>query len=67
MVTIVVGSNLTVAYFQLKFIFFDSFLCNYFRLSEVFHKHLIQFSIQHFFNILNEFDSDLKFIFEELT
>ena len=74
----VVGSNLTVAYFEEKMFailpqiypkdFVDFFIRNYFRfLDDVFHKWLIQFNIQDFYKIMNELDSDLQFIFEELT
>ena len=69
----VVGSNLTVAYFEEKMFailpqiypkdFVDFFNCNYFRfLDDVFHKWLIEFYIQD----LNELDPDLQIIFEEL-
>ena len=74
----VVGSNLTVAYFEEKMFailpqiypkdFVDFFIRNYFRfLDDVFHKWLIQFNIQDFYKIMNELDPDLQFIFEELT
>ena len=66
-----VGSNLTVAYFgekmsaispqiyRKKFVYF--FICNYFRLlDDVFHKRLIQFNIQDFYDIMNELDPDLQ-------
>ena len=74
----VVGSNLTVAYFEEKMFailpqiypkdFVDFFIRNYFRfLDDVFHKWLIQFNIQDFYKLMNELDPDLQFIFEELT
>ena len=66
----VVGSNLTVAYFEVKMFallpqiyprdFVDYFVRNYFRfLDDIFHTWLINFDI--------ELDPDLKFIFEKLT
>ena len=74
----VVGSNLTVAYFEENVLailpqiypkdFADFFVRNYFRfLDGVFHKWLIQFNIQDFYKITNELDPDVQFIFEELT
>ena len=63
----VVGSNLTVAYFEEKMFailpqiypkdFVDFFIRNYFRfLDDVFHRWLIQFNIQDFHKIMNELD-----------
>ena len=60
----VVGSNLTVAYFEEKMFailpqiypkdFVDFFIRNYSRfLDDVFHKWLIQFNIQDFYKIMN--------------
>ena len=74
----VVGSNLTVAYFEEKMFtvlaqiypkhFVGFFIRNYFRfLDDVFHKWLIQFNIQYFYKLMNELHPDLQFIFEELT
>ena len=74
----VVGSNLTVAYFEEKMFailsqiypkdFVDFFICNNFQfLDDVFHKWLIQFNIQDFYKIMNELDQDLRLIFEEFT
>ena len=75
---VVVGSNLTAAYFEEKMFailsqiypkdFVDFFIHNYFWfLDDVFHKWLIKFNIQDFYKIMNELDPDLQFIFEELT
>ena len=74
----VVGSNLTVAYFEVKIFallpqiyprdFVDYFVCNYFRfLDDIFHTWLINFDIEPFYKLINELDIDLKFIFEKLT
>ena len=74
----VVGSNLTVAYFEVKMFallpqiypreFVDYFIRNYFRfLDDVFHTWLINFDIEPFHKLINELDPDLKFIFEKLT
>ena len=74
----VVGSNLTVAYFEVKMFallpqiyprdFVDYFVCNYFRfLDDIFHTWLINFDIEPFYRLINELDPDLKFIFEKLT
>ena len=72
----VLGSNLAVAYFEEKMFailpriypkdFVDFFIRNYSRfLDDVFHKWLIQFNIQDFYKIMNEFDPNLQFIFEK--
>ena len=75
----VVGSNLTVAYFEVKMFallprlyprhFVDYFVRNYFKfLDEIFHIWwLINFDIEPFYRLTNELDPDLKFIFEKLT
>ena len=74
----VVGSNLTVAYFEVKMFallpqiyprdFVDYFVRNHFRfLDDIFHTWLINFDIKPFYNLINELDPDLKFIFEKLT
>ena len=74
----VVGSNLTVAYFEEKIFailpqiypkdFVHFFIRNYFLfLDDVFHKWLIQFNIQDFYKLMNELDPDLQFIFKEFT
>ena len=74
----VVGSNLTVAYFEAKMFallpqiyprdFVDYFVRNYFRfLDDIFHTWLISFDIEPFYELINEPDPDLKFIFEKLT
>ena len=70
----VVGSNLTVAYFEVKMFallpqiypkdFVDYFVRNYFRfLDDIFHTWLINFDIEPFYRLVNELDPDLKFIF----
>ena len=72
----VVGSNLTVAYFEVKMFailpqiypndFVDFFIRNYFRfLDDVFMKWLSEFDIQPFYELINGLDPDIKFIFEE--
>ena len=74
----VVGSNLIIGYFEENCLLFYRrfiqrdlvvfFIRNYFQISDdVFHEQLIQFNIQDFHKIMNELDSDLQFIFEELT
>ena len=74
----VVGSNLTVAYFEEKMFailpqiypkdFVDFFIRNYFWfLDDIFLKWQIQFNIQDFYKIMNELDPDLQFIFKELN
>ena len=74
----VVGSNLTVAYFEVKMFallpqiyprdFVDYFVCNYFRfLDDIFHTWLINFDIEPFYKLINELDPDFKFIFEKVT
>ena len=74
----VVGSNLTVASFEVKMFsllpqiyprdFVDYFVRNYFRfLDDIFHTWLINFDIEPFYKSINELDPDLKFIFEKLT
>ena len=48
--------------------FVEFFICNYFRFFDyVFHKWLIQFNIQDFYEIMNKLDPDLQFTFEQLT
>ena len=74
----VVGSNLTVAYFEVKMFallpqisprdFVDYFVRNYFRfLDDIFYPWLINFDIESFYKLINELDPDLKFIFEKLA
>ena len=74
----VVGSNLTIAYFEVKMFallpqiypgdFVDYFVHNYFRfLDDIFHTWLINFDIEPFYKLINELDPDLKFIFEKAT
>ena len=73
----VVGSNLLLAYFEKKMFailpqiypkYLIDFSCNYFRfLDNVSHKWQIQFNIQDFYKIMNEFDPDLQLSFQELT
>ena len=71
----VVGSNLVVAYMELKLFeilpkvypreFVDMLVRNYFRfLDDVFHKWLTHFHID---NAINGLDPDLKFIMDEMT
>ena len=70
------GSNLTVAYFEVKMSalllqiclrdFVDYFVRNYFRfLDDIFQTWLINCDIKPFYKLINELDADLKFIFEE--
>ena len=49
--------------------FVDFFICNNLLvLDHDFHKWLMQFNnIQDFYEVMNELDPDLQFIFEELT
>ena len=74
----VVGSNLVVAYQEVKLFdilpqlfprdFVDFIIRNYFRfLDDVFHKWLACFDINIFSKILNEMDPDLKFIMENIS
>ena len=74
---VLVGSNLTLAYFEEKRLwilpqiyvkdFVGSFIHNYFRFfDDVFHKWPIQINTQDLYRIINELDSDFRFIFEEL-
>ena len=74
----VVGSNLTIAYVEVKMFallpqiyprdFVDFFVRNYFRfLDDIFHTWLINSDIEPFYKLINELDPDLKFIFEKLT
>ena len=74
---LLVGSNLTLAYFEEKSLwilpqiyakdFVGSFIHNYFRFfDDVFHKWLIQINTQDLYRIINELDSDFRFILEEL-
>ena len=71
----VVGSNLVVAYEEIKIFgllpqlypqdFVNFFIRNYFRLlDDVFHKWLDNFDIGPFYSMINNLDPDLKFIFE---
>ena len=71
----VVGSNLVVAYKEIKLFallpqvypqdFVDFLLQNYFRfLDDIFHKWLENFDIKQFYDLINSLDEDLKFIFE---
>ena len=71
----VVGSNLVVAYKEVKMFalllqlysqdFVDFFIRNYFRfLDDVFHKWSDNFDIESFYSMINNLDCDLKFIFE---
>ena len=70
----VVGSNLVVAYKEIKLFaflpqvypqdFVDFLLRNYFRfLDGIFHKWLENFDIKKFYDLINSLDEDLKFIF----
>ena len=74
----VVGSNLTVAYFEVKMFallpqicprdFVNSFVHNCFRfLDDICQTWLINFDIEPFYKLINKFDPDLKFIFEKFT
>ena len=74
----VVGSNLAVAYFEVKMFallpqiypgdFGNYFVRNYFRfLDDIFHTWLISFDIEPFYKLINELDPNLKFIFKKLT
>ena len=71
----VVGSNLVVAYKEVKMCvlfprsylqdFVDFFIHNYFQfLDSVFHKWLHNFDIEPFYSMINNLDLGLKFIFE---
>ena len=71
----VVGSNLVVAYKEIKLFallpqiylqdFADFLLRNYFRfLDDIFHKWFENFNIKQFYDFINSLDEDLKFIFE---
>ena len=68
----VVGSNLVVAYEEVKMLallpqlypqdFVDFFIRNYFRfLDDVFHKWLDNFDIEPFYSMINNLDPNLKF------
>ena len=70
----VVGSNLVVAYKEMKLFallpqvcpqdFIDFLLRNYFRfLDDIFYKWLENFDIKMFYDLINSLDEDLKFIF----
>ena len=70
----IVGSNLVVAYKEIKMFillpqsyphdFIDFFIHNYFRfLDNAFHKWLDNFDIEFFHSMINNLDPDLKFIF----
>ena len=74
----VVGSNLTIAYFEVKMFallpqiyprdFVDYFVRNYVRFfDDIFHTWLINFDIEPFYKLINKLDPDLKFVFEKLT
>ena len=74
----VVGSNLTVTYFEVKMFvllpqiysrdFADYFVRNYFRfLDDIFHTWLIRSDDETFYKLINELDPDLKSIFEKRT
>ena len=74
----IVGSNLTVAYFEVKMSALlpqiyprdsvDYFVRNYCRfLDDIFHTWLINFDTEPFHKLINELDPDLKCIFEKLT
>ena len=74
----VVGSNLVVAYKEVKMFallpqlypqgFVDFIMHNYFRfLEDVFHKSLDNFDIKPFYSIINNLDTDLKFITENTS
>ena len=71
----VVGSNLVVAYEEVKMFallpqlypqyFVDTFIRNCFQfLDDVVHKWLDNFDIEPFHSMINNLDPDLKFIFE---
>ena len=71
----VVSSNSVVAYEEVKMFallpqlypqdFVDFFIRNYFRfLDDVFHKWLDNFDIEPFYSMINNLDTNLKFIFE---
>ena len=71
----VVGNNLVVAYEEVQVFallpqlypkdFFDFFVRNYFRfLDNIFPKFLGNFDIEPFYSMINNLDTDLKFIFE---
>ena len=71
----VVGSNLVVAYEEVKMLallpqlypqdFVNFFIRNYFRfLDDVFHKWLDNFYSEPFYSMINNLNPDLKFIFE---
>ena len=73
----VVGSNLTVANFEVKMFallpqiyprdLVNYFVRNYFSfLHDIFQTWLINFDIELFYKLINELDPDLKFIFENL-
>ena len=70
----IVGSNLVVAYKEIKMFillpqsyphdFIDFFIHNYFRfLDNAFHKWLDNFDTEFFHSMINNLDPDLKFIF----
>ena len=74
----VIGSNLVVAYEEIKMFalfqqlypedFVDFFIRNYFRfLGDVFQKWLDNFDIEPFYSMINNLDSDLKFIFRNAS
>ena len=70
----VVGSNLFVTYEEIKMFatstvistrFVAFFIFNFFRvLDGIFHKWLNNFDIQPFYNMIDNFDPDLKFTFQ---
>ena len=72
-----VGSNLTVAYFEVKMFaflpqiytrdFVDYIVRNYFRfLDDIFHTWLINFDIEPFYKLINELDLDLNLFLKNL-
>ena len=74
----VVGSNLVVAYKEIKLFALlpqiypqdcvDFLLRNYFRfLDDIFHKWLENFDIKQFYDLINSLDENLKFIFKNAS
>ena len=70
-----VGSNLVAVYKEIKLSallpqvypqdFVDFLLQNYFRfLDDIFHKWIENFDIKQFYDLINSFDEDIRFIFE---
>ena len=70
----VVGSNLVVAYKEVKMFallpqlypqdFVDFFIRNYFQFLDVFHNCSDNFDIEPFYSMINNLEPDLKFMFE---